>query len=87
MQFQSGALMGSLIALGTTVSNGTAASIGTGLYLAFIIIMVSCDTWKLVLPLTEQFVGSGLTWCILPPSKVIRQDGTVGTFCPVRRGR
>jgi hypothetical protein len=54
--------MGSLIALGTTVNDGAAAGIGTALYLAFIIIML---------------IGSALTWCILPPAKVIRNDGSI----------
>ncbi len=39
-QFQSGALMGGLIVLGITVNQGQLAALGTGIYLAFIIIMV-----------------------------------------------
>lgn len=57
-----GSLVGGLIVLGLTIKDGAVASLSTGIYLAFIIIM---------------FVGSAACWTILPADKVVRKDGTI----------
>jgi len=55
--------MGALIVLGITAQAGQVAEISTGIYLAFLIIML---------------VGSAATMTILPLHKIVRDDGTVG---------
>jgi hypothetical protein len=57
--------MGALIVLGITAQDGQVATISTGIYLAFLIIML---------------VGAAATWTILPLQKVIRGDGTAGKY-------
>ena len=59
--FQSGTLIGAAIALGIE-SHSTLPSVSTGVYVAFMIIM-----------LTAIFTS----WLILPPNHVIRNDGTI----------
>lgn len=61
-QFQSGTVVGSLIVLGLTVQS-KAATINTGIYLAFMIIML---------------FGAVISWAVLPAHKVVRHDGTIG---------
>jgi hypothetical protein len=59
--FQMGTLIGAAIALGIE-SNSTLPSVSTGVYLAFMIIMLT------------SIVTS---WAVLPPHLVVRGDGTV----------
>ncbi|KZV74367.1 MFS general substrate transporter [Peniophora sp. CONT] len=60
--YQSGSLVGSVISLAITVRSGELSAVSTGTYLAFLIIM---------------FFGTALTVLLLPPTAVVRADGTV----------
>jgi hypothetical protein len=62
--------MGALIVLGITAKDGEVAEISTGIYLAFLIIML---------------IGAVATWTILPLHKVIRGDGTAGKLPVLHR--
>lgn len=59
--FNSGSLMGALIVLGITAQDGQVSTISTGIYLAFLIIML---------------IGAASTMTILPLHKIVRGDGT-----------
>lgn len=65
LQFNSGSLMGALIVLGITAQDGQVSTISTGIYLAFLIIML---------------IGAASTMTILPLHKIVRGDGTAGKF-------
>ncbi|KAI9253539.1 major facilitator superfamily domain-containing protein [Phascolomyces articulosus] len=58
--FNIGGILGSLITLGMNLNN-RGGSVNTGTYTAFVVIMI---------------VGIFLTFTLLPPSKVVRGDGT-----------
>lgn len=55
--------MGALIVLGITAQDGQVSTISTGIYLAFLIIML---------------IGAAATMTILPLHKIVRADGTAG---------
>jgi len=60
--FQFGSFIGSVIALGININSGGLSAVATATYLAFIIIM---------------FIGTASTLLILPPSEIVRGDGTL----------
>ncbi|KAH9164517.1 MFS general substrate transporter [Lactarius sanguifluus] len=60
--FQFGSFIGSVIALAINIRSGKLSDVSTATYLAFIIIM---------------FIGTASTILILPPSAIIRADGTL----------
>jgi hypothetical protein len=59
--FQLGTLMGSAIALGIEF-HSTLSSVSTGVYITFMIIMLT---------------AMGTSWLVLPPQLVVRGDGTI----------
>lgn len=61
MIFQSGTVVGSAIALGIQ-ANSTLPEVSTNVYVAFMIIMLT---------------SIATSWLILPPTSVVRNDGTV----------
>lgn len=61
MIFQSGTLVGSAIALGI-LANSTLPTVSTSVYVAFMIIMLT---------------SIASSWLILPPTSVVRNDGTL----------
>jgi ABC-type long-subunit fatty acid transport system fused permease/ATPase subunit len=63
--FQFGAFIGSLIALAINIRKGGLSAVSTSTYIAFLVII---------------FVGVASTWLLLPPTKVVRSDGTVPTL-------
>ena len=60
--YQSGSLVGSVISLAITIRSGELSAVSTGTYLAFLVIM---------------FFGTALTMLLLPPTAVVRSDGTI----------
>ncbi|SPO45863.1 related to UNC93-like protein 2 [Moesziomyces antarcticus] len=60
--FNSGSLMGGLIALGINLKQGGLDAVKTTTYIAFFAIIM---------------VGVALTWTLLPPNRVVRTDGTL----------
>ncbi|KAI0299908.1 MFS general substrate transporter [Russula brevipes] len=60
--FQFGSFIGSIIALAINVRSGALSAVSTATYLAFIVIM---------------FFGTASTLLILPPSAIVRSDGTL----------
>lgn len=60
--FQFGSFIGSIIALGINIDSGGLSAVSTATYLAFLIIM---------------FIGTASTLLILPPSEIVRGDGTL----------
>ena len=60
--FNSGSLMGGLIALGINLKEGGLDAVKVTTYIAFFAVIM---------------VGVALTWTLLPPSRVVRTDGTV----------
>ncbi|KAH9980620.1 MFS general substrate transporter [Russula compacta] len=60
--FQFGSFIGSIIALAINLRSGKLSAVSTATYLAFIIIM---------------FFGTASTLLILPPSAIVRADGTL----------
>jgi len=60
--FQFGSFVGSIIALAINIRSGELGAVSTATYLAFIVIM---------------FFGTASTFFILPPSSVVRSDGTL----------
>ncbi|PIL26851.1 MFS general substrate transporter [Ganoderma sinense ZZ0214-1] len=60
--FQFGSFIGSLIALAINIRSGGLSAVSTSTYIAFLIII---------------FIGVASSFLILPPNKVIREDGTI----------
>lgn len=60
--FNSGSLMGGLIALGINLKEGGLDAVKVTTYIAFFAVIM---------------VGVALTWTLLPPSRVVRTDGTL----------
>ncbi|OWZ72512.1 hypothetical protein AYX14_01977 [Cryptococcus neoformans] len=57
-----GSLMGGLIALGIDISQGAVSSTATSTYIAFLAVMLC---------------GLCLSWTLLPPGRVVRNDGSI----------
>jgi len=60
--FNSGSLMGGLIALGINLKQGGLDAVKVSTYIAFFAVIM---------------VGVALTWTLLPPNRVVRTDGTL----------
>ena len=60
--FNSGSLMGGLIALGINVSKGAVSETATSTYIAFLVVILC---------------GIALTWAVLPPGRIVRSDDTI----------
>ncbi|KZV77526.1 MFS general substrate transporter [Peniophora sp. CONT] len=60
--FSFGSFIGAVIALAINIQHGSLSSVSTGTYIAFLIIML---------------IGSASTILLLPPSSIIRADGTL----------
>ncbi|KAJ1019908.1 hypothetical protein NDA16_004189 [Ustilago loliicola] len=60
--FNSGSLMGGLIALGINLKGGGLDAVKTSTYIAFFAVIMC---------------GVALTWTLLPPNRVVRTDGTL----------
>jgi len=60
--FQFGSFIGSIIALAINIRSGKLSAVSTATYMAFIVIM---------------FFGTASTFFILPPSAIVRADGTL----------